>query len=121
MLREIPDNLWVENRIRVGENNDFAFSLGNEFVQEGTLADPFFSQYGADSRIFNGCDDLVGPIRGTVGSDQDFNTIRRVIEVQGGPETPLDGVFFVVSAQDKGDLREVRIVLTRSGMPEKGE
>ena len=111
------EGLGVEGRIGVGKDQDVAAGLGHGLVQDTELpAARERQQADATGRVAGG--DAVCRVGGSVGSDQDFECIGRIIQRQGVLQPAGDRARFIVGGNDEADPGRAR-TLAHATVPEQ--
>ena len=99
---ELPERVGRPGAVRVGEGDDVALRLADGAVLRGHLAAARI----ADHAGAGGLGELLRPVGGRVGGDDDLDPVGRVVELAEIRHAPLDHRLLVVGGDDHGDRRQ---------------
>ena len=118
---ELAQSRGRPRRVRVREREDLAAALPHGAVLRRDLA-PALATEEADARLACGdrLDQLVGTIRRGVGSDDDLDQLRRIVELKQVLQPALDHGLLVVRGDDDADGRH-GAPLAHGSRPHAGE
>src|SRR5690606_38818301 len=110
MGQQLLQGVAQQHGIGVAEYQDVSRGPGNELVQDrGLSAALGKGQQLYARRVFRY--DGVGPVRGGIRADQDFQVLAREFQIEGVADLLLDHLLLVVGRDDHGDFELVRIAL----------
>ena len=99
---ELPQRVGRPRAVRVGEGDDVALRLAHGAVLCGHLAAARI----ADHARAGGLGELLRPVGGGVGGDDDLEAVGRVVELAEIRHAALDHRLLVVGGDDHGDRRQ---------------
>ena len=103
---ELAQRVGSPRRVRVGEGDDLRLGRAHRGVLGRDLAAARVPDHPRARRLR----ELLGPVGGGVGGDDELEQLRRIVERAEVLEPPLDRVLLVVGGHDHRDGREVRVV-----------
>src|SRR5881296_3191960 len=102
---KLPYGLSVKERIGVGQNHDLASGSCHEVIHHTGLSSPLLKRHETNSLILKALEDLTGPVRRAVGTDQNLKTFSRIIKIQQVLDALDNDVLFIVRRQENADSR----------------
>jgi hypothetical protein len=100
---ELPQRIRRPGRVRVGEGDHLRLRRPDRRVLGSDLA----AARVPDHPGAGGLRELLGPVGGGVGGDDELEQLRRVVERAKVVEAPLDRALLVVGGDDHRDGRQV--------------
>ncbi len=106
VAHETADGIGLQQRVRVGEDEDVAARLRDAVADDRELAAALVEAQQPDALALEPADDRVGSVAGAIRADEDLQALARIVHREAVPQRALDYFLFVVRGEEEAHARQ---------------